>query len=81
MKVLAWIVGVPLSGLVALLLLGTLVKACENPEAAAAARHADAERCAKALMSSTGTSTHRYADKQAYDQHVADNCKGFDLKR
>jgi len=37
------------------------------------------DACVKAIMSSMGTSTRNYSDKMAYDAHVRENCKGYNL--
>jgi hypothetical protein len=77
MKLLFWIIGVPVACLVAFLALGFAMKASETPAERAAADKAAAQECATAVMSNMGTSTRNYRDKQAYDAHVADKCSGF----
>lgn len=40
------------------------------------------EECAKAIASSIGVrQPMSYADKQAYDAHVADKCQGFNIPK
>lgn len=77
MKLLLWIIGVPVACLVALLALGGAIRASETPAERAAADKAAAQACATAVMSNMGTSTRNYSDKQAYEAHVADKCSGF----
>jgi hypothetical protein len=81
MKILAWLIGTPVAVLLALLMTGALVKACQSPESAAAARKEDARKCSAALTSNIGRSTTGYADRQAYEKRVAEACSGFDIKR
>lgn len=37
------------------------------------------EECGRAVMSDLGTRSKSYVDKQAYDAHVADKCRNFQI--
>lgn len=37
------------------------------------------QECVDAIMSSMGTSTKNYSDKQAYDEHVRKHCAGLEI--
>jgi hypothetical protein len=78
---LKWLVGVPVALFAAFLALGALLQANESPAQREARDLAERQRCAAALTSSMGTSTRGYADKQAYEAHVRENCKGFNLPK
>jgi hypothetical protein len=69
-----WI-GLPLVVFVVLVVISSNSK--PDPQAEKARR----EECVKALMSNMDTSTRGYADRQAYEAHVASKCEGYDLKR
>lgn len=81
MRVLKWLISVPLALFVAFLALGALLNATESPSDREARAFADRQRCTAAITSSMGTSIRGYADKQAYDAHVRENCKGFNLPK
>lgn len=72
MKILGTILG-SIAGIFALMLIiGSTVDTTKYDEQAK-------KECTRAIMSSMGTSTVGYADKQAYDAHVKDKCAGFNL--
>ena len=73
---LKWIIGVPIALLVAFLALGFAV---QSPERDRQNAEAAKEECARAITSSIGTSTTGYADRKAYNDHVRDKCRGFDV--
>ena len=70
---LGWVLGI--FGLVALF----VVISAATYKPSAASQEADKQECVKAMMSDMGTSTRNYQDKQAYDAHVAEKCKGFSI--
>lgn len=73
-----WI-GLPVALVVAFLSIGYISYQAHGGDAAFAKERKD--ECVKELMSNVGHSTLGYADKQAYDAHVAEKCKEFDLPR
>ena len=78
MKTLKWLIGVPV-GLFAMVFLFFLVKVIVDPESSKKAEEKDRAECVKAITSSIGTNTTNYRDKQAYDAHVSDKCRGYNL--
>lgn len=72
-----WIIGAPV-GLFALVMIVGTVGA--NKAGYQDQINADARReCSKALMSSLGTSTSGYQDKQAYEAVVREKCAGMSI--
>lgn len=82
MKVLKWVIGLPVGLFVAVFLVFFIKEfASPTPGAEEQYRKDKVSRCSEAIMSNLGTNTSNYTDKRAYDQHVEENCKGFDLKK
>lgn len=79
MKVLAWIIGLPV-GLFVLVFVVFFVRALLDPTVGQPTE-ADRRKCVEAMTSNIGTSTRNYSDKAAYERRVAEDCKGFDLSK
>lgn len=71
MKTLALIGAI---GVILLLIIGK-----NGPAEDGAQFEARKQECSKAIMSSIGTSTFGYADRQAYERHVKEHCDGLTL--